>query len=77
MRYKLITREENDWRNLHVRKYRLLTEQSNLACWRFSMESNQILKIVERIDINPKSVEEIGCGAGEILTNCILKYPVT
>lgn len=38
-------------------------------------KAEQILKMIERNDIHPKSVAEIGCGVGEILNSLHKKMP--
>ncbi|MEO7314808.1 MAG: class I SAM-dependent methyltransferase [Ginsengibacter sp.] len=38
-------------------------------------KAKQIIKLVERNQLKPKSVAEIGCGAGEILNQLHLKMP--
>ena len=38
-------------------------------------EAKQIIKMLSRNPINPKSIVEIGCGAGEILNQLHLSMP--
>ncbi len=38
-------------------------------------KAKQILKILSRNPINPKTVAEVGCGAGEILNQLHLSLP--
>lgn len=40
-----------------------------------SWKATQILKMLDRNPIDPKSVIEVGCGAGEILNQLYLSMP--